>query len=425
MNRKIILNFYIMLISPIFGIISGLKNTSFQFKRWILVFGITLYGSTIDVNEGNDGFDHLQNVYEHYVGLGFNQFWQELIAILSFAPYHETNGDVYIHVLSYFLGGVMGLPQLFFVVVSFVYAYFFSGAILKILRVIPQNKLSFLFYAFALIFILLKNVEGINTVRTWTGLWILMYAAISYFETKNKKYLFLMLAPPLIHVSYFAMAVPTWIVAIFGTRFKTIYVGVFFISLFFGVNQTMVLDNLGKTELGESKVQGYYVEDLEVHMDSKKKENNAWYLKLMKNGLNNFPRSIIIFSLIIGGIYFKGMNYLETSLFSIGILNITLSNFSTFIFALHNRSLAIGSIFIMATLVLLLKRNFFNQNNIKHPHLFQFLLIISAILYIPFIIFKIADLIYYISFFMIALPFLPWIVEDINLSIREFLGLFL
>lgn len=423
MNSRIILNFYIMLISPIFGIISGFINTSYQYKRWVIILGITLYGSTIDINESNDGFRHWQNVYVHYVGLGFAQFWQELIAILNFAPL-QTNDDVYIHLLSYFLGGVIGMPQLFFVFVSFVYAYFFSGAILKILRVIPQNKLSFLFYAFAIIFILFKNIEGINTVRTWTGLWVLFYAALSYFETKKKKYLFLMFVPPLIHIAYFIMAFPTWVVAIFGTRFKKIYVGIFFASFIFGLNQNSIIENLGKTELGKSKARAYYVEDVDEYRQSKRNENRTWYVSLSRD-LMEFPINIIIFSLILGGVYFKGMNNLETSLFSIGILTKALANLTVFMLALHNRAGLIASVFILATLVLLLKRNFFNQNNIKHPHLFQFLLIISVILYIPFIIYKIADLIYFISFFMIALPFIPWFFKDLNLSIREFLGLFL
>jgi len=422
MLEKIIFNFYLMLLSPPLSLFIGLREKSYTFKRGLLILAITIFGSIITIGDGADGFVHQQNVYDHYLDLSFEQFSKELIAVLQFAPYPETNDDVYIHVLSYFVGSILGAPQLFFVFVSFIYAYFFSGSILKVLQVIPKTKISYFFYFFSTVFVLYKNVEGINTVRTWTGLWILFYAAFCYFETRKLKYLLLMFVPPFVHVSYFIMAIPVWVVMMFGTRFKLIYAGIFVISFFYGINQNVTMEVLSETEVGASKSQGYYVEDVENH-EKGKFDNSTWYKKMQKNGVQKYAMYIIAFTLIFSGIYFNDMNTMESKLFSIGILTRTLSNFSTFIFALSARSALVSSVFIIAAFILLLKRGYFNREKISF--IYQILFFISALLYIPYLVFKIAYLIDYISVFMLMFPFLPWIFNDINISIKGFLGKFL
>ena len=37
----------------------------------------------------------------------------------------------------------------------------------------------------ALLFIMELNIQSMNTVRTWTGFWILFYACIRYLLVKN------------------------------------------------------------------------------------------------------------------------------------------------------------------------------------------------------------------------------------------------
>ena len=424
MISKYIFSFYLMLISPMLALFFGLREKSFAYKRGLLVLAITIFGSIILITEGVDGFVHHQNVYNHYLDLSSNQFFRELIAILTFAPYPETNDDVYIHVLSYFVGSILEVPQLFFVIVSFIYAYFFSGSILKVLQVIPQTKISYFFYIFSTVFVLYKNVEGINTVRTWTGLWILFYAAFCYFETRKLKYLFLMFIPPFVHVAYFIMAVPTWIITLFGSRFKLIYAGVFVMSFFYGINKNVAMETLSGSEVGANKSQAYYVEDVENHK-VRKYDDSTWYRQMQKGGVQKYALYLVAFTLIFSGIYFNGMNTLESKLFSIGILTKTLSNFSTFIFALSARSALIGSIFIIAAFLLLLKRGYFNKEKINYFYIYQTLFFISAILYVPYLVYKIADLISFISVFMLMFPFIPWIFNDINISIRGFIGQFL
>ena len=412
-----------MFISPAIALIFGMKLRHYQLKRILLTLAITLFGSTILISEANDGYRHLDKVYTHYLDLSFAQFIDESEMILIMNPSPDTNDDLYIHFLSFFVGGILGAPELFFVFVSFIYAYFFSGSVLKILKLDSNSKANFFYYAFAIIFLSIKNIEGINTVRTWTGLWVLFYSVLSYFETKNPKYLLLSLLPPFFHIGFFVMIVPAWVVIFFGSRFKLVFSIMFILSFFYSLNNSYIVDNLSRTELGRSKVQAYYIEEDANNGENRvQKSNDAWYRRLYRAGIDRYPRDILVIYLIVSGIYFYSMTSLEQKLFSIGILTVTLSNLSSFIYALSNRASVVGSVFILSSFVLLLRRGVFLKENSSNYFFTSTLFFIIIFLYIPFVVFRLAELIYYISFFMLFFPFIPWIFDETNLSIRQFIG---
>ncbi|MEO0877512.1 MAG: hypothetical protein AAFY48_23165, partial [Bacteroidota bacterium] len=208
--EKLSISALLMAISPFLSLVVGLRSRDMHYKRWLLVLFITIFGSLIVLDQGTDGLVHQGRVYEYYMNHSFDQFFTELMAMLRLEPIKGTKGDVYIHVLSYLLGTVIGLPGLFHVVVAFVYGYFFSGVIIYLLAKLPQLKYRYLFYFFALIFIIWEGIDGINQFRTQTGIWILVYGALGYYETRKWKYLFLMLLPPLCHVAFLIMALPAW-----------------------------------------------------------------------------------------------------------------------------------------------------------------------------------------------------------------------
>src|SRR5690606_39098131 len=101
-------------------------------------------------------------------------------------------------------------------------------------------------------------------------------------------------------------------------------------------------------------------------------------------------------------IFTNNMNYLETRLFSIGILTKALSNMTWFLFAVSTRSAVIAGIFILAATVLFLIRTYELKFTIKRYRSIHSLTSMSFLLFIPFIVYKIADMIYYISIYMLA-----------------------
>lgn len=429
-KRAFFYNFLFMFISPTVSLLHGLRaNYDPEFKRRLLIVFITIYGSIITISETQDGAVHLNNVYSHYLDLPFPQFAEELGNILTFQnnTSRHVNDDVYIHLLSYFTGTILGLPGLFFVFVSFIYGYFFAGSMIKLFYLTREKfKYSWTFYGIATVFILWKNIDGINTVRTWTGLWILFYACLSYYQTKKIKYIFLMFVPPFIHFAYFIMAIPAWIVLTMGVRHK-LYIAIFalsFVSVL--INPQSFNQELQRTEVGASKVKAYSVDEKKSTTEIiESTAATPFYRTFFVLGVQKWTVVFLAFVLIIFSVYEKGMTQLESSLFSIGLLTLALANSTWFLYSLGNRTGLIGGVFILAPVVLLLKRDYLQGINIRRHHVLKISLNLALILFIPFIIYMIATMIYLISVYMLGFPFIPWISDSVNYSIRDFLGIFI
>ena len=427
------------LISPMLGLIYGIRSRSINYLRWSIfvftviygsLFTFALFGGEQGVNKGADGARHLDNVYSHYQYLEFSVWWEELIAILSFAPKAGTSGEPYIHILSYIIGGVFNVPGLFFVGVAIVYGYFFSGAIVKILSYVNwksgYNKFYFTF--FLIMLVLWKNPADMQTVRTWTGLWVLIYAAISYYQTKKKKYLLLILVPPFIHIGFTAMALPVWLVLFSGFRNPKVYFIIFLISTLSAnvTQQAEIFDQVAQTsEVGESKVKAYSLN--EERLERSKKDSNKsqanFYKRYEQLGIHRQVLSgMIIFIFLF--LRKKRFGNIENTLFSLGIALATFANFTSYIYALHNRTWHIASIFILALMVV-----FLSKQNLKQIR-FSFLkirlpLFLFFIALIPYFLLKVSMFINLSSAFVLILPVFSWINSDLGISIKDVIVTFI
>jgi len=423
MSQRLVHHILLMLFSPALGLYQAFQHRSRALKQWALIAFITLYGSVITLTEGKDGYRHWQKVYDHYVGLKFSQFWNELLQIVTLSYNKEVSDDPYIHVLSYFVAGFLGAPGLFFTFVAFIYAYFFSKSLFRLFEVFPKFKYSKLFFGFAMVFLLWKSIEGINTVRTWTGLWILFYGSISYYQTGKKKYMLLMFVPPLIHIGYMAMALPAWGVLVLGVR-RWLYAALFFLSFATTmINPDLVTNRISENKVGQSKVQGYYVEEEPTLQDALEvSQGKTWYKTIYTIGVQNWAVALVAATLIIFGAYFRDMTKLELYLFSIGIVTYAFANTTWFLYTVAERSNIIAGTFILAALLLMWQRAYFEQRTAK-VKLQRKMLFLAFILFIPFVVYRLADLIYFVSAFVFITPFLPWIDYGMNVSIREALGI--
>lgn len=416
-----------MLLSPLLSVYVAFQSRAPWLKRWSLISFITFYGSVIMLSQSNDGFRHQERVFTDYFGLSFKAFFLETFRIITLQQTAFAQEDLYIHFVSFICGTMLGLPKLFFVFIAFFYAYFFVGSLFKLFAVFPKYRNGILFLGIGIVFLLWKNIEGINTVRTWTGLWVLFYACISYYQSRKSKYLLLMFAPPFIHIGYYAMAVPAWAVLFFGNQ-KVPYAALFVLSFSFTIiNPTVVTRQLERTEVGAAKVDGYYTATYRSGFDTlnaKRLQNKAWYLRFYKAGLQDWGLAVLAGAMLLFGTYFRDMNYLEASLFSVGLLTRALSNSTWFLTALNNRSAIVAGLFILAPILMLWQRGYFNQN---FPWIKTQRLIMSfgLLLLVPFIIYRLADMIYFVSIYIFAAPFVPWIDGSLNMSVREAIGMLL
>jgi hypothetical protein len=421
MNSKIVYTLYLMLISPVIGLYFGLKDSSRKVKKALLIIFITIYGTVIFLPHGVDGIVHEDNVYSHYVEMSFEKFIYELTGILIFERRGAAQEDVYIHVLSYFVGGVLGMPQLFFTFVSFIYAYFFIGSIFRVIDLNPSFKYKYAFYGFLIVFVLWKGIEGINTVRTWTGLWVLFYACISYYQTKKVKYALLMFAAPLCHFGYFIMALPAWGVLVMGVR-KYLYSVIFLLSFFFNlINPESAKTELEETnEIAAGSVNSYSVEE-QASIDDKIEitQGLSWYRQLFKIGIQNYATAFLGVVLIIGGYFFNKMNEVEANIFSIGILTKALSSSTWFLFALSNRSAVIAGIFVMAAFILVAQRGALKSKFEKGGKVENIAFHLTFFALVPMIFIKFAELTELASVFLFVTPFVEWVMTDVNISIKD------
>lgn len=426
-GRKIVYGALVAVLSPLLWLIVALRTGDKKTIRWSIVLFSTLFASTFTMqSQLGDAVRHWENVYEYYTDLSFPQFMSDLFDILFFISNSDVNEDVYIHLLSYLTGGILGMPGLFFVFVGFVYGYFFAGSMIRLFDFFPSAKKHFSIFVLAVFFILILNLQSMNTIRTWTGFWILFYGVISYYQSGNKKYLFLILLPPFVHAGYFAMVLPAWAIVFLKTN-KTVLVAIFFFS--FGVTfitPQAVINQLSQYEVGEEKIRGYYVEEQTSTIERIQRqvgESQRWYLRYHRTGIPFLAVYAIAIIFIINGTYFDKMNEVETKLFSIGLLTKALSNSTWFLFALSNRSNTIAVLFMLAAIYLYWQRqisinpNFSLHKNTKAAMRFLIFFILPVL---PYYAVNIAE---YSSIFTLFTPFVVWINEDVRFSIREVIGM--
>jgi hypothetical protein len=431
----------LFLITPILGLVYGLKTKSKKIIRWSIFVFTVIYGSLFSFSifnsekgateGGSDGSRHWNNVYNHYQNLDFEVWWEELIAILSFAPYSTTNDDVFIHVLSYLTGTVFAAPGLFFLGVAIVYGYFFSGALVKILSYVNWNSKfnKFYFIYFLILLVLWMGPSAMHTVRTWTGMWVLIYALLSYHETKKRKYLLLALTPPLIHIAFLALAIPIWLVLFSGYRNPKVYFIIFIISIFVSsiVEQTNLLKFAQQTELTAQKTKAYYVDDeRQVLRDDaleEKAQDANFYKEYQQYRIHYFVLSgLAIFIFVF--LRKRGSGAIENTLFSYALATAAFANFFTSIYALHSRDWQIAGILILSLLVIFLSKQ--NLKNISLSFLkVRMPLFVFVTALFPYMLFKISALLSFTSVYILLLPIFSWIEPDVSISLRGLIGLFI
>jgi hypothetical protein len=425
-------HFLVFAASPVLGLLYAIKTRSQSVIRWSIFAFTAIYGSLYHRSYGGDGSAHWDEVYRNYIYLSFDVWWDRMLAILSFSPTPYTNDDPFIHIISYLTGSVLNAPGLFFTVVGIFYAYFYSGAIVKLLSYVNWNSNynKFFVYFFLIMLLLWKSPNNMQTVRSWTGMWVLIYAAISYYETKKWKYLILALTPPLIHIGYIVLAFPVWVVLFSGYRNPKVYFIIFVLSMFFSnaVERFGLVQNLSQTDVGASKTSSYYYseEDAAANEGKLKKSSGTspFYLTYQENKIHIYVLTAMIFFM-----YFflrgSGFTKIENTLFSYGLAAASMSNFFTQVFAVYNRGWLIAGMFIISMMVIFLSKN--NLKNVRLSFLkVRLPLTLFSIALFPYGLFLLSVFISYTSYYIFLLPQIQWVNPDeLALTIRGFLGLFL
>jgi hypothetical protein len=317
----------------------------------------------------------------------------------------------------------MGIPGQYFIFVSFVFSYFYISSLEGILQWDRTQSKSLLFWSLVLLFITYRTIDTLQSVRTYTGAWVLFYGVYRYHLTKKIKYLWLMLCAPLIHVAYFIIALPAFGYIVVKRLPAKLVILLYFSSFLLSVNPTAIVRQLQSTELGARKVDSYYKEDPSQYREVPEERGQSFYKEYGRGwALKNAPHFVVVAIILFGLFSPKRMTSLETSMFTTGILLATMANIGGFIPVFYNRTMVNAGLYILAALVMLLIRGeLLNAKGYtlvfrKGSLWFVFLA------FVPYLFFVASNVLQFTSIFMLAgAP--AGFFEEFNMSIREFLGL--
>ena len=408
------------LVSPVFLLWNAYKSTDPSFQHFLIVLFFTLFGATMLLGRG-DAFRHYMGVELIGAQMSFAEFVSDLYLILTFQLTQHGAKDVYNHVLHYVFGGILGMPQLYFPFVGMVYGFFYGGSVIHVLRHVRLSHANYVLLGLVFAFLVIKGPEGMQTVRTWTGLWILVYATLKYHEQRKLRYLLLMFVPPFIHYAYFFMAIPVWLVVAFGTR-PLLYSGILIASTLTTVLPTeQVSQQIAQTDRGASAVTSYTREASESSAFEEflgQTQSTNWYNAYRRAGLQRWAPTLMALALIASGIYFRVMTLYQKRIFSSGILMLAFSNSTWFLFAVHNRSLTIAMVLILAAFLMTRFNPKTSCNFTGLPPYYQWGINLSLLLYAPLLAFILSLTLDRLSLFMLAFPFVVWLDPDMNMSLK-------
>lgn len=416
--------YYLMLIiSPMLGAYLAIRNLNWPKRKGVLIMAIALFGSTIVLNNA-DGYRLREVLYDHYVGLSLSDWFYELTQIVQFKTVDGLKGDIYSHFFSYLVGHIMGIPSQYFLFVSLIFAYFYISSMANVLQWDRTKSRSLLFWVLIVIFVSYRSIDTIQSVRTWTGAWVLFYGTYRYHLTQKTKYLWMMFTAPLFHVAYFIIALPAYAVIFVKWLSPKVFLPLYVCTFLFTVNPQQIIGQLQTTELGASKVDGYYREEGDYDEDRvAAAENVNFYQRIGKGwSLPNAPHFTIGALMLFGMISSKRLTKLEMSLCSTGILMATMANLGSFVSVFYNRTMANAGIYVLAAMVsLMVREELFNTRGINL--FFRKIVLWGVVMvYVPYLIFVLANIIQFTSIFMVVgMP--AGVFESFNISIRQLIDI--
>jgi hypothetical protein len=419
----------LLLFLPLIGLFSGLKYLSWPNKRVIIVLFFILYGSLLQYGEGTDASVYY-DLLELYQDMGFNQFFLWLKHILIFQPLPQSPNDVYVHVLAFLTSSLLGMKGLFFPIVAGIYGYLYAIALSKIVRWERGKHITITILMVVMLFIIHRSITNFQTVRTWTGMWLLFNGVLGYYQTKERKYIIMMLCSPIIHFAYFVIAIPAFLSLYFRKLPSVFLIVLYFASFIVTIDFGMVSELSQDNKLAEKKVRSYYRENeygegIDPIREKSEDSGASWYAKYGKTDAIYYGGHAFAVFLILAGFYKKRMTEVEAGLITTGLLLATMANFGSFSYAFYSRTMANAVTYILATVVLINIRDGFRYKPVLNPMVLSVLQWICILIFLPKMLFFVADFFVSTSIYIIALPFVGWLSESTNISIREFIGQFL
>jgi hypothetical protein len=333
------------------------------------------------------------------------------------------------HSISYLSASVLQTPELIHVFSGFVLGYFFTKSVLLVLKNHLTTKKGAILIGFIVLFLFIRSIGALNSIRMWTGMWVFFYGTYSWALTKDKKYLFIILFSIIVHFSYVIFIIPAAFAYLLRHR-KYILISIYILSFFASLNFSFIESYLPQTSLVESQTQSNVIASeadatrYAKRYDEQNRGNQNFYKKYGPGFYQTF--NIVGLTLILFLFYLnKQIDSSLTFLISIGVGIYTFSNFLEFSPSIQGRGQMIASLFILAAAIhlqLTLKRYNWNRKRITYLNKGLSLFLIFSI---PMFLFQVSYLLENFSLFSVFLPQVSWFLGEDDFSIRTAIGIFL
>ena len=414
----------LLFVSPILALFNILKLKN---NRDITFFGTLFFGmigSLYIYSDGNDGFKHRFLVEQNYIGMSFNEFLSQSYDILTFNA-GEGTADFYLHILSFIAGSIFNIPELLHVLAGLILGYFYTKSVLLIIEDNVQQKKNYILMGLIVLLLLIKSITALNSIRMWTGMWVLFYGTYGWAKTKNIKYFTAILFSTVVHFSYVVIIIPVAISYLIRER-KRLLVLIYIISFFTSFGFSYFESFVPKSELFEAKQEQYAIDSEEKAERFEKRYEDAKVINSNKSfykasGQDNYVNySIVGLTILMLFFYLKkesDKNFMF--LISIGVGLYTFSNIVAFSPSLQNRTKVIAATFLLAAAIQLYYTLYRYRLSINARKRFDFGLICFLLSSTTMVLYQISFILQGFSFFLLMFPELSWLLGDNDFSLRK------
>lgn len=416
----------LFLLSPFIGLFKLFKLKNEKDITFFGTFFTGIIGSLYVYRPGSDGHSHLMSAKNEYLNLSFTDFLNQTYQLLTFQQVGGAK-DIYLHSISYLSASIFQTPELIHVFSGFVLGYFFTKSVLLVLKNNLSTKKGTILIGFIVLFLFIRSIGALNSIRMWTGMWVFFYGTYSWALTKEKKYLVTILFSIVIHFSYVLFIIPVACAYILRYR-KYILILVYLLSFVVSLSFSSVESLMPQTSLVERQQKSNIIdseEDVERFSERYANQdtgNQNFYKKYGEGFYQSF--NIVGLSFILLLFYLnKRIDTNLIFLISAGIGLYAFANFLEFSPSIQGRAQTIASLFILAAAIhlqLTLKRYNLNIRSVKLLNKGLGLFLIFSI---PMFLFQISYLLEMLSIFFFCFPQLSWFLGDDDFSIRTAIGL--
>lgn len=422
-------NYVLLVISPFAAIFNVIKIGDWAYIKRVGLIVSFIYGFTLNYGNGEDIERHVQMVESFYSEMTLMEFLNYTYYMLTF-QFQKTEllrGDLYIHALSFLTGRIIRDARFFTGLAAAIYGYFYLASLEQIFSSKLSQRNSIIIVAITVFFISQRFIDNFQTIRTWTGLWILTYGSIRYFKGHGKKYLLYMFSAPLVHLGYFLMALPVYAMLVLKKMPPLFFVSICLLSFFVNSESFGLIEKIKRNDAAQERAGYYFVSKGETFERLSRLLENTNIYKKLSNSSQKISTYIVIASLTLFGYYRKAsMNDIEYIFMGSCLLSIALSNVAVTIYAVHNRTLVIASLFAFLVLVSLIRRGVFRINgNTLSSVMNRLAVILCLFTGIPYFLFVVSNNLNFASWGVLFIPIVPMTSSEFGSSIKDILIFFL